>query len=134
MTKRHEKAAYDKLKSVHPRAHWQRVESWTGVGIPDTNACQDGVELWVENKECQRPKTSRGHVKPRFRPEQIAWITSRCLHGGRVFVAIAMDKQVFLVKIDERAERLRELRDGVSYDRLVEMSFIIENMFKKEVQ
>lgn len=50
-------------------------------GIPDTNGCLDGVEMWIEFK-----KTSIRRVT--FRPGQPAWIHRRYRAGGRVWIAI----------------------------------------------
>lgn len=64
-----------------PRVHWQAIETaMTGGGVPDTNACCDGVEFWVECKA-----TSTHAVK--FQPLQPAWISRRVRQGGRVVVA-----------------------------------------------
>jgi hypothetical protein len=66
-------------------AHIQRLESgMTGGGIPDVNACRDGVEAWIEYKSIRGwvlPKTNR-------RPAQVGWIEGRLRHGGRCFVAV----------------------------------------------
>lgn len=61
---------------------WQPIE--TGViagGVPDTNACHDGVEWWIEYKA-----TGSGRVV--LRPLQVAWINRRVRAGGRVWVAV----------------------------------------------
>lgn len=58
----------------------QRIESsLTGGGIPDANACCNGVDVWMELKWTSG-------WKPRIRPEQIGWSERRIRHGGRVFM------------------------------------------------
>jgi hypothetical protein len=61
---------------------WQPIE--TGIiagGVPDTNACHEGVEWWIEYKA-----TGTGRVV--LRPLQVAWISRRMRAGGRVWVAV----------------------------------------------
>lgn len=53
----------------------------TGLGIPDSNFCCDGVEGWVEFK-----RTTAWAVG--LRPEQIGWHRARMARGGRSFIAI----------------------------------------------
>lgn len=63
-------------------AHWQAVETGgTGLGIPDSNYCIDGVEGWVEMK-----RTNAWSVG--VRPEQNSWHRTRTARGGRTFFAV----------------------------------------------
>lgn len=63
-------------------SHWQAVETGgTGLGIPDSNYCIDGVEGWVEFKQ-----TSAWSVS--VRPEQNSWHRTRTARGGRTFFAV----------------------------------------------
>ena len=69
-----------------PRPHWQSIASgYTSLGIPDDNACHEGVEFWVEYKATRAGSDS--HLLSTFRPEQVAWLLRRHRAGGRVFVA-----------------------------------------------
>lgn len=62
--------------------HWQAIETGgVGLGVPDSNACLSGVEVWVEFK------TTSGW-RAGLRPEQVAWIDRRARMGGRTFVAV----------------------------------------------
>jgi len=76
------------LKNIHI----QRIETGgTGRGIPDFNACDDGVEYWVELKVVNSGK------KIGLRPEQIGWLVKRSMHGGRCFVLVRTpDAQIYL--------------------------------------
>jgi hypothetical protein len=48
-------------------------------GMPDTNTCYNGIEIWVELKVFVSGRTL-------IRPEQNAWLYRRHHAGGRVFV------------------------------------------------
>lgn len=74
------------LKQLMPEAlmqfDWQRIESAiTGGGIPDLNYCWRGLEGWVE---CKRTTAWAVNLDPK----QVAWLTRRARHGGRVFIAV----------------------------------------------
>jgi hypothetical protein len=58
----------------------QRIEAFSGSGIPDINACFRGVEFWIETKIMQ----PNGRVY--LRKYQYAWIRRRVNAGGRVFI------------------------------------------------
>lgn len=63
-----------------------KVQATTMSGVPDLNACRDGVEVWIEMKLV----TSKGVL---LRPEQWAWGHRRSAFGGRVFVmAVSLDR------------------------------------------
>jgi hypothetical protein len=65
-----------------PHFDWTSIESGTtGGGIPDSNACYRGTELWIEYKQ------TAGHAVT-LRPEQVGWIARRVRHGGRVWIAV----------------------------------------------
>jgi len=65
-----------------PQVHWVSIETGgTGRGIPDSNACYNGSEWWVEFK-----LTNGWAVN--LRPEQIGWLLQRTRAGGRTFIAI----------------------------------------------
>lgn len=62
--------------------HWQSIETGgTGRGIPDSNYCCDGIEGWVEFKQTEGWAVT-------LRPEQIGWLVTRSMRGGRVFIAV----------------------------------------------
>lgn len=65
-----------------PTFDWQSIESgMTGLGIPDSNYCVDGVEGWVEYKLTSTSKVG-------LRSEQVGWLLRRSRAGGRTFIAI----------------------------------------------
>ena len=48
--KKQESKFYQELKKAWPNVHFQRIETTTGLGIPDVNCCVNGVEFWLELK------------------------------------------------------------------------------------
>lgn len=88
-----EAKAYEKLKiwlshSTKP-VDLVRLENIISSGVPDVNACCDGIETWIELK-------SQYREMPYIRKAQHAWITRRRKHGGRVciFVYNPLEMQV----------------------------------------
>jgi hypothetical protein len=60
--------------------HWQTIERLLDRGVPDSNLCVDGREVWLEYKA-----TRIWHVK--IRPEQVGWLLTRERHGGVTVIA-----------------------------------------------
>ena len=121
-----ERRAYKHLKKLFPAAHFQRLETWTGVGIFDANACHKGVEAWVECKDVEEPKRLTTQIKShKVRPAQIAWEAARRNAGGRTFVGLMVGRRFYLLP----GSCLVELRDGMSRDRLTEAALNPENLF-----
>ena len=50
-------------------------------GVPDTNACYGGTEIWVE---CKKTDTDRVDLETL----QVGWLMRRGRAGGRVFVLV----------------------------------------------
>lgn len=106
-----ETRAHKRLKKAHPGAHWQRFESWSGVGVFDSNACKDGREIWVEFKEVIPPKklTDDWIVKPKVRPSQVAWQAMRQSRGGATYIAIMVGPDMYVID----GKHIRRLKDGI---------------------
>lgn len=67
--------------------HWQSIETGgTGLGVPDSNYCSNGIEGWIEYKQTEGWTVD-------LRPEQVSWITTRVLRGGQVFIAVRRKNQ-----------------------------------------
>jgi len=109
-----ETRAYKKLKAYYKKAHWQRFESWSGVGVFDANACFNGREIWVEFKEVIPPKklTNSWIVKPKVRPSQIAWQALKQQAGGITYVAIMIGQDMYILP----GWWLAKLKAGVQLD------------------
>ena len=109
-----ETRAYARLKRLHPRAHWQRVEGWATTGAFDTNACLRGVEVWVENKQVELPARTKTKLRVRVRKTQIVWELERRRAGGRTYVALLVGKHLLLLP----GSSLAALAEGMTYDQL----------------
>jgi hypothetical protein len=120
-----ENQAYKALRRRFPYAHWQRLETWTGTGIFDANACLDSVESWVECKEAKTPKTSRGLIQCKVRPAQVAWEFLRRASGGRTFVALYVYGKTYLL----RGEHIGKLKKGVTQKWLEENQLDMLKLF-----
>ena len=101
------------------RGHYQRIESaLTGSGIPDTNWCVTGKEIWIEFKIVKGTRVE-------LEPEQVSWHVMRHSHGGTTFI-LALDYWSGSIR-KERRNRMylwngkdaRQVKDhGVSYPAL----------------
>lgn len=123
-----ESRAYKRLKKLHSKAHWQRFESWSGIGVFDANACKGGKEIWVEMKEVHPPKKLTGEwiVKPKVRKSQVAWeAEKRIIGGGKTFVAIMVGDDLLVVP----GYYIRPLFHGVKLRELWENSIPPERIF-----
>ena len=75
-----------------PKFHWTSIESpLTGMGTPDANFCYDGHEGWVEFKQTKGWRVT-------LRPEQVGWLLRRTRAGGKTFVAVRRDTDLFLFR------------------------------------
>lgn len=121
-----ESRAYKKLKRMFPDAHWQRIESWTGTGIFDSNVCRLGKEYWIEFKEVKPPKnlTDNWLVKPKVRPAQIAWQALREFAGGTTYVAIMVGNGLYVLD----GCHIKELSNGMTFGKLKYLSRKLENL------
>jgi len=71
-------------------------------GVPDTNWCKKGTEVWIENKAAD-------HWRVTIRPMQIGWCERRLHHGGRVFCAVRRaQNELWLF----HASKMRDLEDS----------------------
>ncbi|QIW86577.1 hypothetical protein AMA2_18 [Achromobacter phage AMA2] len=72
--------------------HIQRIESSTGLGIPDVEAClkiwPSSFSFWIELKAVARPARSSTPIKHNITAEQIAWHRNRYHAGGTSYVLL----------------------------------------------
>jgi len=121
-----EKRAYKALKRLHPKAHFQRIETWTGEGIFDLNGCCDGQEVWVECKQTDRPKKKETPIKAKVRKGQIPWEYERRKAGGKTFVALMVDQELYLLSGD----KIKDLVAGIEQKILESIRLSPLNLFK----
>jgi hypothetical protein len=100
-----EQGFWKKLCRKLPRGDYSRIESAVTPGFPDVSYCVDGVEGMLELKyRAEAPKRSTTPVFPDnkgLRPQQVAWMCKRLRHGGRVFLAAGLGKDVYLIRMTE---------------------------------
>lgn len=98
------------LVKMGTRVHIQRLEDKLTGGIPDTNFCVDGVEVWLEGKFLKDlPKRESTKVKVELRADQALWLETRQRAGGYAFVWIRV-RDVGWMLFDGR---FRALQDGI---------------------
>ena len=91
------------LKRLYPKADFLTISGLATGGAFDVNGCQlnplteAGIEVWVELKQCPKPKTPRGHVKPTVQAGQVGWEACRRAAGGRTFIGLMLDSEFYLL-------------------------------------
>lgn len=72
--------------------HIQRIESATGLGIPDVEVCLKkwpiSYSFWIELKAVARPARESTPIRHNITAEQIAWHRNRYHAGGLSFVLL----------------------------------------------
>ena len=120
-----ETRAYDKLKTYHPTAHWQRIETWTGTGIWDVNAIKAGKEIWVECKQVKAPKRHTTLIKPKVEQAQVVWGFQRRLAGGKTYIAIMVGSELYVIP----GIWLKDLKAGIPFAVLKVLNINPEDLF-----
>lgn len=85
---------------IGPRDRIDRVENLCVVGMPDVNACIDGVEVWLEFKSPTEPKRAGTPLfgsNHRISQDQINWMLRQHQAGGHCYFLIATNKRWLLV-------------------------------------
>lgn len=104
-----ETRAYDRLKAMHPSAHWIRVEGLTTTGAHDCNACKDGIEIWVECKQVKKRVRSTTLIKPKVMRGQVPWEALRRQAGGMTYIAIMVGSDLYVIP----GKYLKDLKIGM---------------------
>lgn len=69
-----ESGMYATLIKLLPSIHWQRIESSTGVGIPDITYATRRITGRMETKDiAAMPKRASTNIKIPWRPGQLSW-------------------------------------------------------------
>ena len=90
-------------KHCPPRCHLTRIESTTGLGIPDVHIVWDGLAFWLELKV-----TKANAV--RVSPHQVAWHMAYYSRGGKSFFLVeqASSSDLYLFGGDRGAELMNQ--------------------------
>ncbi len=74
----------DGMKKAFPSIHWQRIECWQSLGVPDINFCLQGQDYWVESKWC--PSKTGKVFSHKLTADQCAWALARSRAGGSAWI------------------------------------------------
>ena len=94
-----EKDVYKKMKEKFcNQLFLQRIESRTGLGIPDVHYCISSSRAgWIELKVVKKfPK--KGQIKVPFRPGQLAWIRDYQRFSSKVFLFLYVENSLFVMR------------------------------------
>ena len=74
-------------EKLSPIGHWTRIENIAGAGIPDVN-WYPGTDVWIELKATKSSQIM-------FQGSQISWASRRHKRGGKVWLMIRTEKEVY---------------------------------------
>lgn len=124
-----ETRAYNRLKSAHPDAHWQRIENIAGSGVPDANGCKNRIEIWVEFKQFRKPVKKdtliKLDTKKKSVRDQIAWGVARRRAGGRHYMALMIGNNLHVLNGGLTAL----IACGMTYGEICQNSLTIDTLF-----
>jgi hypothetical protein len=111
-----EKKDYQTLRNnvPEPADRMDRIENIIVVGMPDINACFDGVEFWIELKSPKEPKRSTTPLfgsNHRLSQDQKNWFLRQRNARGKCYILIATDVHWLLI-------------EGMCADRVNEMTVV----------
>jgi hypothetical protein len=82
---------FQTLKQGVPEAHWTRIETVVGAGVPDLHGCWEGRDAWIELKMFHGNRIS-------VRTSQVSWHTNRLLHGGMAHFLARRGDELWLLR------------------------------------
>ena len=77
-----------------------------------------GISGWIEGKYVKTPKRRKTKIKVGLSIEQLAWHKSYEFYGGKVFILVKKDRDIYLFKSSDG----EELAKGVSFEDFNRMS------------
>lgn len=89
-----------KKHALEPLDRIDRIENFLVIGMPDTNVCVEGTEVWVEFKapiEPKRASTALFGSNHKLSIEQKNWMLRQRNAKGRCCILIATDKRWMLI-------------------------------------
>ena len=108
-----EKSLWTQIRKKLKNFFIQRIETQIERGIPDVHyVTYGGHSGWIEGKYVKTPKRRKTKIKVGLTIEQLAWHKSYEFYGGKVFILIKKDRDVYLF-FGKNGE---ELARGVSFD------------------
>ena len=97
----------------------QRIETQIERGIHDVHyVTYGGISGWIEGKYVKTPKRRKTKIKVGLSIEQLAWHKSYEFYGGKVFILVKKDRDIYLFKSSDG----EELAKGVSFEDFNKMS------------
>ena len=97
----------------------QRIETQIERGIPDVHyVTYGGISGWIEGKYVKTPKRRKTKIKVGLSIEQLAWHKSYEFYGGKVFILVKKDRDIYLFKSSDG----EKLAKGVSFEDFSRMS------------
>ena len=91
-----EKLLWKQIRNKLNNFFIQRIETQIERGIPDVHYCVNGVSGWIEGKYLKTPKRDNTKVKLKITVEQLAWHRTYNIYGGKVFILVKKDREVYL--------------------------------------
>ena len=91
-----EKLLWKQIRNKLNNFFIQRIETQIERGIPDVHYCVNGVSGWIEGKYLKTPKRDNTKVKLKITVEQLAWHRTYNICGGKVFILVKKDREVYL--------------------------------------
>jgi len=92
-----EKTLWTQIRKKLKNFFIQRVETQIERGIPDVHyVTYGGHSGWIEGKWVKTPKRRKTKIKVNLSVEQLAWHKSYEFYGGKVFILVKKDRDVYL--------------------------------------
>jgi hypothetical protein len=91
-----------KTRFLLPADRMDRIENSFGEGLPDTNMCLSGEDIWCELKAPTEPKRATTKLMTsnnnhRLLDSQINWFIRQRQSGGIGFILLRTDKRIMLI-------------------------------------
>jgi len=91
-----EKLLWKQIRNKLNNFFIQRIETQIQRGIPDVHYCVNGTSGWIEGKYLKTPKRDNTKIKVKISVEQLAWHKAYNVYGGKIFILVKKDKEVYL--------------------------------------
>jgi hypothetical protein len=95
-----EQRLWDRIRrNIGREVHIERIENSVAAGTPDTLVIHKGAVTFVEHKTATLPakKTTRLQWRHPLTAPQRNWHLTWCQNGGRSYIVVGIDKELFAV-------------------------------------